>query len=186
MIHYFLLGGEAQRIHDEHGYLHLLDTIKRKDGAIVNLCPYAWDSEKSSPSELLDTCQGWDGYVELNVRQFVDVCNLLERNLQIPFSEKVKHVEMLVKEMTELYNAHISNGGNVDYSEKEYGYLSDEIEDIQVGFLRLDEYEIDSDYAQGLRDQGFEMTHDQAVKLANHRIDSVKSSIEYFSERNKI
>jgi hypothetical protein len=185
MIHYFLLGGEAQRIHDEHGYLHLLDTIKRKDGSIVNLFPYAWDSKKSSPSELLDTYQGWDGYVELNVRQFVDVCNLLEREIQLPFSEKVKHVEMLVEEMTELYNAHISNGGNVDYSEKEYGYLSDEIDDIQVGFLRLGRDKVDGSYAERLRDVGFEMTYNQAVELANHRIDSVKSSIEYFSERNK-
>jgi hypothetical protein len=92
--------------------------------------------------------------------------------LQSKHSEIVK----LLDRSFELFNGHINNGGKLDYSEKEYGYLSDEIEDVQVGYLK--DEDVDGSYADRLREEGFKMTEDDAYNTLKHRIESIEDELQ--------
>ena len=56
----------------------------------------------------------------------------------------------LYNEMINLFNNHRNNGGELSFSEKDYSYLLDDIEYIEVLYLQDDE--VDSDWANELRD----------------------------------
>jgi len=73
----------------------------------------------------------------------------------------------------ELFEAYIGNEGTLDYPDKEYGWLSDEIEDVQVGYFKEGYDVVDSDYAERLREKNFTMTEEQAIATLSHRIDSI-------------
>jgi hypothetical protein len=85
-------------------------------------------------------------------------------------------VQKKMDEANKLFQGHISNDGTLDYSEKEYGYLNDEIEDVQVGFFK--DEDLDSDYAERLREEGFELTAEEAYNILSHRIDSINEELE--------
>ena len=55
----------------------------------------------------------------------------------------------LYNEMINLFSSHINNGGEIDFSEKDYSYLLGDIEYIEV--LYLQDEAVDSDYANELR-----------------------------------
>jgi hypothetical protein len=76
-----------------------------------------------------------------------------------------------------LFYAHINNGGELDYSDKEYGYLADELEDVEVGYFK-DEV-VDSDYANRLREEGFTLTKQEAIDILSHRIGSIEDELGY-------
>jgi len=84
-------------------------------------------------------------------------------------------VKVLYDKADELFNSHISNGGKLDYSEKEYGYLADELEDVEVGYFK--DKVVDSDYANRLREEGFTLTKQQAIDILSHRIESIKEEL---------
>jgi len=86
-------------------------------------------------------------------------------------SKKEEWVKALYEEANDVFNAHINNGGDMEYSEKEYGYLQDELENVEVGYFKDDS--VDSDYAEELREQGFTMNLQEAIDTLEHRLDSI-------------
>lgn len=87
----------------------------------------------------------------------------------------MKEIELLYNKALYLHSNYIGNLGNLDYADKEYGWLSDELEDVEIGFFKDDS--IDSDYAERLRKQKFTLTEEEAIDILTHRIESIE---EYF------
>ena len=103
-------------------------------------------------------------------------------------SSKEQYLEALLTEAFDLLDAHINNGGPLDYSDKKYGYLNDEVEDVQVGYFKDDD--LDSSYAEELREEGFEMDLQDAIDTLEHRLSSISEEIdstrwEDFKKNNK-
>lgn len=63
------------------------------------------------------------------------------------------------------------------YSDKEYGYLNDEIEDVEVGYFKTPFDELDSDYSERLREANFTMTKEDAINTLQHRIQNILEEI---------
>ena len=89
---------------------------------------------------------------------------------------KEQYLENLLTEAFELLDAHINNGGILDYSDKEYGYLNDEVEDVQVGYFK--DEDLDSSYAERLREEGFELSLDEAIDILEHRLSSIDEEMK--------
>lgn len=86
-----------------------------------------------------------------------------------------KKVRELYDKAYHLFNNYIGNNGKLDYSDKEYGYLADELEDVEVGYFK--DESVDSDYAKRLRDEGFTMTEQEAIDTLQHRIESIEEEV---------
>jgi hypothetical protein len=86
-----------------------------------------------------------------------------------------KKVRELYDKAYHLFNNYIGNNGKLDYSDKEYGYLVDELEDVEVGYFK--DESVDSDYAKRLRDEGFTMTEQEAIDTLQHRIESIEEEV---------
>lgn len=86
-------------------------------------------------------------------------------------------IDGLMKKANYLFENCISNGGTLDYSDKEYGYLIDEIEDVEVGYYKKTSAEVDSTHAEELRAENFSMTADDAITTLTHRIESIEEEL---------
>ncbi len=101
-------------------------------------------------------------------KNFAKAGALMLAHLQM--ERRKQHVASILDEALQLHSSHISNNGPLDYPEKEYGWLSDEITAVEVGYLKV---ENDSDHANALREEGFTMTYEDAITSLRHRIDTI-------------
>ena len=85
-----------------------------------------------------------------------------------------KEVRELWHEALELHNNYYGNEGKLQYSDKEYGYLSDELEEVEVGYFKVPG---DSDYAEELLAEGFNMSAQEAYDVLKHRISSIREEL---------
>lgn len=83
----------------------------------------------------------------------------------------MKEIESLFAQAYALFTDHVDMGGMLDYSEKEFGYLSDELTDVEIGFFKVSED--DSDYGKRLRKKNFSLTEEEAVNILKHRIEFI-------------
>lgn len=86
-----------------------------------------------------------------------------------------------------ILNSHINNDGTLDFSEKEYGYLSDELSDVEVLFYGKAG---DGTYSKELDEQLKKgevepMSKNDAVSILKHRLESIKDEVGE-EEYNKV
>lgn len=96
-------------------------------------------------------------------------------NISINTMAESKKVKELLDKANYLFYNHISNRGNLDYSEKEYGYLVEAIEDVEVGYFK--DESVDSGYAERLRDEGFSLTEQEAIQTLELRIKNIEEEV---------
>jgi len=89
-------------------------------------------------------------------------------------SSKEQYLDLLLTEAFDLLDSHVNNGGLLDYSQDEYEYLNDEVEEVQVGYFK----EVDSSYAEELREEGFEMDLQEAIDTLEHRLSSIDEGMK--------
>jgi len=82
--------------------------------------------------------------------------------------------QLLLDIAFDLLNNHLNGGGKLDYSEKEYGKLCDEIDYVQIGYFK-DYQNADSDHAQSLIDEKYTLSVGQAIDILQHRIEFIRS-----------
>lgn len=85
-----------------------------------------------------------------------------------------KDVRSLYEKADALYTGHIEMDGSLNYSSKDFGYLTDELAQVEVGFLNIDN---DSSYADELREEGLKLTAKQAYDILAHRIQSIEEDL---------
>jgi hypothetical protein len=90
----------------------------------------------------------------------------------------MKNLQKLLDKSLEYHNGYIRNNGKLEYSERNYGYLCHEIEDVQVGYLKLPFNEVDSDYSEELRKDNFTLTEEEATVMLTHRIDVINEELK--------
>ncbi|MBP6424134.1 MAG: hypothetical protein KA278_00275 [Flavobacterium sp.] len=81
--------------------------------------------------------------------------------------EEKQIIEELLKQAIILQLGHVNNIGDLEYSEKQYGYLSDEIEMVEIGYLKQ---EPESDYSIELFTKKFTLNFDEAKTILSTRI----------------
>ena len=96
-------------------------------------------------------------------------------NITINTMAHSQKVRELYDKAYHLFNNYIGNKGKLDYSDKQYGYLVDELEDVEVGYFK--DESVDSEYAERLRDKGFTMTEQEAIDTLQHRIESIEEEV---------
>lgn len=89
----------------------------------------------------------------------------------------MKEVKKLLSECYVLWDLYQENPC---YSEKQYGYLNDEIEDVEVGCLKTTTN--DSDYAERLRKDKFVISKEESINLMEHRIKTIYSEIRELND----
>lgn len=89
----------------------------------------------------------------------------------------MKRIDLLYQKALFLHSNYIANEGDLDYADKEYGWLCDELEDVEVGFFKDDG--ADSSYAEKLREKNYELTEEEAINILEHRIESIE---DYFDK----
>jgi len=90
----------------------------------------------------------------------------------------MKKVDFLYQKASFLHSNYIGNKGlDLDYADKEYGWLCDELEDVEVGFYK--DESIDSGYAERLREENYTLTEEEAINILEHRIESIE---DYFDK----
>lgn len=76
--------------------------------------------------------------------------------------------EKLIDALSTLFNSHIHNGGKVDFKEKDYSWISDDLDIIEIKYLGS---EPDGDYQNELSTDGEPMMTDQeAYELLTTRL----------------
>jgi len=100
----------------------------------------------------------------------------------------IDHNKQLYNELEKLYHSHINNGGTVDFSEKDYSYLIDDIEVIEVLYFKSETG--DSDFAnelrEGLKTGKYSLMNDQeAYELMSVRLNNVNQNILSYNFKNK-
>lgn len=78
----------------------------------------------------------------------------------------------LTEEANQLLMSHINNDGPLVYPEKEYTWLVEAIEEVEIGYLKQD---ADSDFSIQLQEEGFTMTAEEAISSLETRIKSIHS-----------
>ncbi len=76
-------------------------------------------------------------------------------------------IEELLKQAIILLLSHVNNLGDLKYSEKEYGTLSDSIEMVEIGYLKQGP---ESDYSMELYNKQFSLNFDDAKDILEARI----------------
>lgn len=84
--------------------------------------------------------------------------------------EKVELVMELTQVATDLLMEHINNDGHRDYPEKEYTWLVEAIEEVEIGYFKQDP---DSDFSIQLQEEGFTMTAEEAISSLETRIEAI-------------
>ena len=79
-------------------------------------------------------------------------------------------VDSLYKKALALHNAYVANEGNLSYSDKDYGYLSDDLDYVEVGWYKNAP---DGSLQEELDQDNFKMTEDDAITTLSHRIESI-------------
>jgi hypothetical protein len=77
-----------------------------------------------------------------------------------------------------LFNSHVNNTancGSLDYSDKEYGYLSDALDEVKIGCFKQ---EADGDREEYLVNQKFSLTEQEGIELLALRIGRVMEEFE--------
>ena len=85
---------------------------------------------------------------------------------------KNKKIDVLFLKAMYLFSNYIGNDGDLDYPEKQYSWLCDEIEDVQVGYYK--DEDVNSDYANNLRKEEYTLTEKEAIILLENRIESIE------------
>lgn len=89
--------------------------------------------------------------------------------------------ENLIETATKLLLSHVSNEGKLDFSEKEYDWLSQAIEEAEIGFLKQSP---ESDYSVELFESNFTTTAEQVIINLEHRIKSVTEELPSETDDN--
>lgn len=89
----------------------------------------------------------------------------------------MQNISILFQKANYLHSNYIGNEGELDYPDKQYGYLCDEIEDVEIGFYKDDS--VDSDYAERLRKESFSLTEIEACNILYHRVTEIE---DYYNE----
>ncbi len=155
----------------------------QKNDEVFAFFPNEWESPvlRMSYSHIGQHSQCHLAYAKESIlateNQYADLKKELEElvGYNLLFIQESKRVYQLLEVAFLLFNGYNGNEGTLDYSDKEYGYLSDEIEDVEVGFFRR---AVDSDYAGRLYDEGYTITEQEAVNTLIHRIDSIIDEIK--------
>jgi hypothetical protein len=74
----------------------------------------------------------------------------------------------LINSLYELFNAHISNGGTLDYSERQYSQISNELDEIEVGYLGN---AADGSYQNELEKTEFKMSAEECFNTIVSRLN---------------
>lgn len=120
--------------------------------------------------------------ITLNIEPaFITKCTNLVKNAKVRVrteflsgASKSKAVDKLYKEAEKLLQSHVNMDGKLEYSEKEYGYLSDDLDHVDIGYYKK---KPDGTYQEELSEDGYKLTEKEAVKMLTHRIKSIKSEI---------
>lgn len=89
----------------------------------------------------------------------------------------MESIDTLYKKASFLHSNYIGNSGlDLNYSDKEYGWLCDELEDVEVGFYK--DKSVDSSYAETLRKKNFKLAEQDAIDILQHRIESIEGYFE--------
>lgn len=87
------------------------------------------------------------------------------------------NIKILLEKANYLHSNYIGNEGSLDYPNKQYGYLCDDIEDVEVGFYK--DESLDSDYAERLRVKNYSINELEAIGILAHRINEIE---DYYIE----
>lgn len=84
-------------------------------------------------------------------------------------------VKPLYDKAVKLFNDHINNGGKSDYSEKEYNYLSDLLDEVDIGYFKKSP---DGTHQEELEENGFTLTSKEAKSYLENRISSIEAELK--------
>jgi hypothetical protein len=98
---------------------------------------------------------------------------MMDQKAKVKIRKGGEDIYSAYKEAESLLLRHKNNGGSLDYSETEYSYMSDALDEVAVGYFDNREVESDSDYAMELKRDGYKMNKVEAEESLRHRIKMI-------------
>lgn len=92
-------------------------------------------------------------------------------------------VKKLYDEAMELFNQYYENDGTLEYSDKEYGYLNDALDEVAVGYF---ENAPDGTYQEELENEGFKLSAEEAYDILDHRIKMIREELDEFKKGGSV
>jgi hypothetical protein len=152
---HFLFGEEANHIKDTYGIKAIA-----LDNLIYGLFTY---TEKStSPTTLLNAYDGWNAYSEISEVELQELREAID-------------VAKIYSVAEDFINRHVNNSGELHFSEKEYSYLNDALDEVGVGYFNKCS---ESTYSIKLKAEGFRMLVKDARVTLSQRIEAILEELK--------
>jgi len=74
-----------------------------------------------------------------------------------------------------LFDRHVNNGGDLSYPEKDYTYVVEDLENIEIGWYGITP---DGSYMEELAEQGYSLNENEAIEMLETRISNTKEAIK--------
>lgn len=85
-----------------------------------------------------------------------------------------EEVNRLYAELTDIFNSHIENDGDVEYPYKDFGYIAEDLDRIDIGWFKT---KPDGSRQVELKESGYSLSNDEAIELLETRIKNTKEAI---------
>jgi len=89
--------------------------------------------------------------------------------------KKSAEVDDKFMQLRTLFDRHVNNGGDLSYPEKDYTYVLEDLENIEIGWYGI---QPDGSYMEELAAQGYSVNEKEALEILNTRISNTKEAIE--------
>lgn len=89
--------------------------------------------------------------------------------------KKSAEVDDKFMQLRTLFDRHVNNGGDLSYPEKDYTYVLEDLENIEIGWYGI---QPDGSYMEELAAQGYSVNEKEALEILSTRISNTKEAIK--------